>query len=115
MAEVRKSVIVSAPGKIILHGEHAVVYGKKAVATGLNLRTVLRLSPNPEQDKQTTIVRFPNIDITREWKLTDLNLLAEFLPKISCDSPDINEEAVRRLKRSVKEDIMFGKSLKGFP
>ncbi|XP_015592876.1 mevalonate kinase isoform X2 [Cephus cinctus] len=38
---------VSAPGKIILYGEHAVVYGKTAVAGTVNLRTTLQFIELP--------------------------------------------------------------------
>ena len=37
MSELR----VSAPGKVILHGEHSVVYGKTALAVSVDLRTSL--------------------------------------------------------------------------
>ena len=32
MAQTVEEIVVSAPGKVILHGEHAVVYGKVTLA-----------------------------------------------------------------------------------
>lgn len=36
-----------APGKLILLGEHAVVYGHRAIATAVSLGTTVRLRPRP--------------------------------------------------------------------
>ncbi|ESO97418.1 hypothetical protein LOTGIDRAFT_231588 [Lottia gigantea] len=64
-----EEIVVSAPGKIILHGEHAVVYGKIALAAALNLRSYLKIKQ--KNDGQVT-VNLPNIGINKTWKLSDL-------------------------------------------
>ncbi|XP_041642587.1 mevalonate kinase isoform X2 [Cheilinus undulatus] len=65
-------IYVSAPGKAILHGEHAVVHGKVALAVSLNLRTYLKL-------KATTTgkvcINLPNIDTFLCWDLSELKQL----------------------------------------
>ncbi|KNC87175.1 hypothetical protein SARC_00703 [Sphaeroforma arctica JP610] len=41
---MHRSITTSAPGKLILFGEHAVVHGKAAVAAGLGLRTAVKIN-----------------------------------------------------------------------
>uniref|UniRef100_A0A670ZYD0 Mevalonate kinase n=1 Tax=Pseudonaja textilis TaxID=8673 RepID=A0A670ZYD0_PSETE len=60
-----RSLVLSAPGKVILHGEHAVVHGKVALATALNLRTFLRMTPR--QDGRVSL-QLPNLGSRRSWE-----------------------------------------------
>ncbi|XP_004281437.1 mevalonate kinase isoform X1 [Orcinus orca] len=65
-------LLVSAPGKVILHGEHAVVHGKVALAVALNLRTFLRLQPH---SNGKVGLNLPNIGIQRVWDVAKLQML----------------------------------------
>lgn len=65
------AVSVSAPGKVILHGEHSVVYGRRAVALSLDLRTTLTLTPGGTH----LTLDLPEVDIQESWPLQDVEAL----------------------------------------
>ncbi|KAM6051303.1 mevalonate kinase isoform 3-T3 [Theristicus caerulescens] len=67
-----RSLVLSAPGKVILHGEHAVVHGKVALAVALDLRTFLRLRPCGEG---RVCVRLPGVGVVRSWDTPHLQAL----------------------------------------
>ncbi|XP_049907982.1 mevalonate kinase [Epinephelus moara] len=93
-----KELFVSAPGKAILHGEHAVVHGKVALAVSLNLRTYLRL-------KATTAgkvcINLPNIDTFLCWDLSELKRLISYSRGMREEMKLLDAELVRRLREFV--------------
>jgi len=48
-----RSISYSAPGKVILSGEHAVIYGKPAIVTAINRRLTFKIfeKNSPQKDK----------------------------------------------------------------
>nr|XP_019613054.1 PREDICTED: mevalonate kinase [Rhinolophus sinicus]XP_019613056.1 PREDICTED: mevalonate kinase [Rhinolophus sinicus] len=89
-----EALLVSAPGKVILHGEHAVVHGKVALAVALNLRTFLRLQPH---NSGKVGLNLPNIGIKQTWDVARLQLLdTSFLEQ--GDVTAITPEQVEKLK-----------------
>ncbi|XP_067937577.1 mevalonate kinase-like [Watersipora subatra] len=71
MIEEDGHLVVSAPGKVILHGEHAVVHGKRALACSLDLRTYLHVTRSLDGMVRISL---PDINIYREWQVQDLKL-----------------------------------------
>ncbi|GAA6224778.1 mevalonate kinase [Lates japonicus] len=93
-----KDCFVSAPGKAILHGEHAVVHGKVALAVSLNLRTYLQL-------KATTTgkvcINLPNIDTFLCWGLFELKQLIPYSCARREEVKLLDPELVRRLREFI--------------
>ncbi|KAL6706888.1 Mevalonate kinase [Coniothyrium glycines] len=63
--------MVSAPGKVIVYGEHAVVHGKAAIAAAISLRSYLHVSFFSKSNR-TVKLRFPDIQMEHTWNVDDL-------------------------------------------
>ncbi|MCI4392388.1 hypothetical protein PGIGA_G00145340 [Pangasianodon gigas] len=94
MAPVQECLI-SAPGKCILHGEHAVVHGKVALAVSLNLRTYLRLQVTSTAEVSISL---PNIDTFLSWDVSVLKPLLSHCKGECRSSTELDTELVRKLR-----------------
>ncbi|KAF9913072.1 Mevalonate kinase [Lobosporangium transversale] len=63
------SYFTSAPGKVILFGEHAVVYSKVATAGSLGLRSYNLVQ---ERTDGAIEVNFPDVQLVRTWRSSDI-------------------------------------------
>ncbi|KAF9953769.1 Mevalonate kinase [Mortierella alpina] len=63
------SYFTSSPGKVILFGEHAVVYGKVATAGSLGLRSYCLIQSRTDK---TVEVSLPDVQLARTWSISDI-------------------------------------------
>jgi len=77
MAADFRALTASAPSKVILHGEHAVVYGMTAVGASLELRTSITIKPHPSK----VVVHFPDLGLSDSWTIVQLKELFMHCPK----------------------------------
>jgi mevalonate kinase len=75
---------VSAPGKIILFGEHAVVYGRTAIAGSIDLRTYVSLFTSADG---RIYLSLPDLGVEKTWMLKDLLKTVQSNPDLNTDIP----------------------------
>lgn len=63
--------MVSAPGKVIVYGEHAVVHGKAAVAAAISLRSYLHVT-TLSKSQHTVTLNFRDIGLDHTWDIDAL-------------------------------------------
>ncbi|VDN34587.1 unnamed protein product [Gongylonema pulchrum] len=73
---------ISAPGKIILFGEHAVVYGRTAVAGSIDLRTYVSLFTSADG---RIYLSLPDLGVEKTWLLKDLLRAGERLSECTVE------------------------------
>lgn len=112
---------VSSPGKIILHGEHSVVYSKPAIAGPIGLRTYFTFE---ETSNDFVSFHYRRLELTAKLSLVNINRLLteldfhqsvqplEFLQKFR-QSQDFLLKYVDRDDRdfSLKEEMAVGATL----
>lgn len=67
------ALVVSAPGKVILFGDHSVVYNRQAIAASISLRTTLAFTP---EHGTTLVLDFPDIGLHLVLSVNQLESLA---------------------------------------
>ncbi|KAL7312097.1 Mevalonate kinase [Mucor circinelloides] len=92
--EQNERILVSAPGKVILFGEHSVVYQKTAVAASLGLKSYLYLE-NRKDDLIKLVL--PDVGVERNWRLSEIPFRFEYPDSDTRHPDDMPAELKARL------------------
>ena len=105
MGETQESAdrkfVVRTPGKLILTGEHAVVYGKLALATSVDLLTEISLTLHSHHHHSSIVIYFEDFEFN--WSLP----LAELQFSQVRTTPELDTQLLERLKILIAEKVHF--------
>ena len=87
MEELKFTVV--APGKVILIGEHSVVYKKRGIAASINKRTFLNFHEHKEAHEQIT-VNLKSFSEQAEWDFKSVYNLITLDKPLICEMKDFS-------------------------
>lgn len=92
------SLLVSAPGKAILFGEHAVVHGVTALAASVALRCYALVQPRADGKLH---LELPELGVTHDWKISDLPWDA-LHSSVDSQPEELDARLLRRITQAVE-------------
>lgn len=127
-APMMPAFMTSAPGKVIVFGEHGVVHGKAAMAASIALRSYLLVTAL-SKTKRTITLRLPDIGLDHTWGIDllpwstfshpdkkkfyydlvtslDPDLLEAMRPHISTVSPNVSPET-RKIHQAAASSFLY--------
>lgn len=69
---MKRKISVSAPGKLILLGEHAVVYGKPAIIAAVNKRCFVDVEPRTDKQIEIVIKNYDRKEVCNTNKILEI-------------------------------------------
>ncbi|CCE63906.1 hypothetical protein TPHA_0G00700 [Tetrapisispora phaffii CBS 4417] len=104
------SFITSAPGKVIIFGEHSAVYNEPAVAASVSsLRAYTLVERLP--GKSSIALNFPDIDFSHEWSHQEIDKLLnsehgkKLISVAQGDTKNLNQELVDLLDADLLSNL----------
>lgn len=95
-----ETLLVAAPGKVILFGEHAVVHGVTALAAAVGLRCYSLVEPRHDGKIH---LELPDLSVSHTWSISDLPWDAASTGLVIDEAhPELDAKLLRRIVQTVE-------------